>query len=62
MIMIIKMIMIMIIKHHNDNVDDITSSIDIEAIRTVLFFLLKYFAQIKNRQDLFKYLNTPKKA
>ena len=62
MIMIIKMIMIMIIKHDNNNVNDITSSIDIEVIRTVLFFLLKYFAQIKNTQALFKYLNTPKKA
>ena len=62
MIMIIKMIMIMIIKHDNNNVNDITSSIDIEVIRTVLYFLLKYFAQIKNTQALFKYLNTPKKA
>ena len=35
---------------------------DIEVIRTVLFFLSKYFAQIKNTQALFKYLNTPKKA
>ena len=35
----------------------------IEVIRTVLFCLLKYFAQkIKNTQALFKYLNTPKKA
>ena len=47
MIMIIKMIMIMIIKHHNDNVDDITSSIDIEAIRTVLFFFIKIFCSNK---------------
>ena len=62
MIMIIKMIMIMIIKHDNNNVNDITSSIDIEVIRTVLYFLLKYFAQIKNTQALFKYLNTPKKT
>ena len=38
------------------------SSIDIEIIKTVLFFLFKYFAQIKNTQALFKYLNTPKKA
>ena len=62
MIMIIKMIMIMIIKHDNNNVNDITSSIDIEVIRTVLYFLLKYFAQTKNTQALFKYLNTPKKT
>ena len=62
MIMIIKMIMIMIIKHDNNNVNDITSSIDIEVIRTVLLFLLKYFAQIKNTQALFKYLNTSKKT
>ena len=40
----------------------ILSSIDIEVIRTVSFFLLKYLAQIKNTQALFKYLNTPKKA
>ena len=39
-----------------------SSSIDIEIIRTVFFFLLKYFAQKKNTQPLFKYLNTPKKA
>ena len=52
----------MIIKNDNDNVNDITSNIDIEVIRTVLLFLLKYFAQIKNTQALFKYLNTPKKA
>ena len=39
------------------------SSIDIEVIRTVFFFfLLTYFAQIKNTQALFKYLNAPKKA
>ena len=42
------------------------SSIDIRVIRTVLFFLLKYFAQKnpqkKTTQALFKYLNTPKKA
>ena len=38
------------------------SSIDIEVISEVLFFLLKYFAQKKNTQALFKYLNTPKKA
>ena len=38
------------------------SSIDIEVIRTVLFFILKYFAQKKNTQALFKYLNTPKKT
>ena len=37
------------------------SSIDIKVIRTVLFFLLKYFAQKKHTQGLFKYLNTPKK-
>ena len=38
------------------------SSIDIEVIRTVLVFSLKYFAHKKNTQVLFKYLNTPKKA
>ena len=38
------------------------SSIDIEVIRTVSFFLLTYFAQIKNTQALFKHLNAPKKA
>ena len=38
------------------------SSIDIEVIRTVFFLLLKYFAQKKHTQALFKYLNTPIKA
>ena len=57
----------MIIKNENDKDNKkmimtmSMSSIDIEAIRTVLFFLLKYFAK-KNTQALFKYLNTPKKA
>ena len=57
----------MIIKNENDKDNKkmimtmSMSSIDIEAIRTVLFFLLTYFAK-KNTQALFKYLNTPKKA
>ena len=40
------------------------SSIDIEVIRTVLFFFNKIFCTKKtkkNTQALFKYLNTPKK-
>ena len=55
-------IMKMIIKNDNDNVNDITSTIDIEVMRIVLLLLLKYFAQIKNTKALFKYLNAPKKA
>ena len=38
----------------------ILSSIVIEVIRTVYYFLSKYFAK-KNTQALFKYLTTPKK-
>ena len=44
------------------------SSIDIEVIRTVLFFFIKIFCtkkktkSKKKTQALFKYLNTPKKA
>ena len=37
----------------------ILSSIVIEVIRTVYYFLSKYFAK-KNTQALFKYLTTPK--
>ena len=55
MIMIMIMIMTM-------TMSMILSSIVIEVIRTVYyyFFLLRNFAQ-RNRQALFKYLNTPKK-
>ena len=46
------MIMIMIIKNDKDNVNDITSSIDIEVIRTVLFFffIIKIFCTKKTRK------------
>ena len=48
----------MIIK--NDN--DVNEQYRYWGYQEFCFFLLKYFAQIKNTQALFRYLITPKKA